>query len=78
MSEQTRQRRWNLTDRQIASLPRKRKRYALSDPELRGHYVRVTPSGPVSFAAVARDPFGKQIWATLGTTAELGINTKAR
>jgi integrase len=74
MSEQLRQRRRNLTDKQIASLPRKRKRYALSDPELRGHYVRVTPSGPISFAAVARDPFGKQIWATLGTTAELTID----
>ena len=51
--ERLRQRRRNLTDRQVAALPRKRRRYTVTDPESRGHYLRVPPSGPVSFAAVA-------------------------
>jgi hypothetical protein len=51
-----RQRRSNLTQKQVAALPRKRKRYVRSDPELRGHYLRVPPAGPITFAAVARDP----------------------
>jgi hypothetical protein len=75
VSEQIpRHRRQNLTDRQIAALPRKRRRYVRADPELRGHYLRIPPSGPITFAAVARDPYGKQVWATIGTTAELTID----
>jgi integrase len=35
--------------------------------------VRVPPEGPLVFAAVARGPYGKQVWATLGSTAELRI-----
>lgn len=66
-------RRRNLTNKQVQALPRKPTRYVMADPELRGHYVRVPPSGPVVFAAVARDPFGKQLWTTLGSTAELSI-----
>jgi integrase len=68
MSEtQRRQRRKTLTDKMVASLPRKKKRYVLADPELRGMYVRVPPQGPAVFAVVARNTHGKQIWATLGT-----------
>jgi integrase len=63
-----------LTDKMIATLRRKPKRYVISDPEMRGHYLRVPPQGPVVFAAVARDPYGKQVWATLGTAAELTID----
>ena len=37
---------------------------------LAGHYIRVTPTGSKSFAAVARDPRGKQVWHTIGS-AEL-------
>jgi integrase len=62
-----RQRRRTLTDRMVAALPRKRRRYTVTDPEQRGMYVRVPPQGPCVFAAVARDPYGKQIWATLGS-----------
>ena len=40
-----------------------------------GHYVRVTPNGAKSFAAVARSPDGKQIWTTIGTTDALAIET---
>jgi integrase len=67
-------RRAGLTDKGLAALKRKAKRYIISDPEQRGHYVRVPPEGPMVFAAVARSPYGKQIWATLGTTADLKID----
>ena len=67
-------RRRGLTEKQLAALPRKPKRYIVSDPEQRGHYVRVPPQGPIVFTAVARDPYGRQIWAALGTTADLKIN----
>ena len=63
----------SLTDRMVAALPRRRKRYISADPELRGHYVRVPPQGPCVFAAVARSPYGKQVWATLGTADVLTI-----
>jgi integrase len=66
-------RRKTLTDRMVAALPRKRNRYILADPEQRGHYVRVPPQGPCVFAAVARSPYSKQIWATLGTADVLAI-----
>jgi hypothetical protein len=56
----------------VAALPRKRKRYILADPELRGHYVRVPPKGPCVFAAVARHQ-GVQVWAKLGTADVLAI-----
>ena len=67
-------RRAGLTDNQIANKKRKPKRYIKADPEQRGLYLRIPPEGPIVFAAVARDPYGKQIWATLGTTAELTID----
>lgn len=56
-------RRRGLTDRQIAVLPRKAKRTIIADPEQRGLYLRIPPAGPITFTAVARDPYGKQIWA---------------
>jgi len=67
-------RRKTLTDKQVAELKPKAARYALADPELRGHYVRVTPNGVRTFAAVTRDPHGKQVWATLGTADVLKID----
>ena len=72
-----RQRRKVLTDRMVASLPKKRKRYPVPDPELRGHYVRVMPQGANVFVAVARDPYGKQVWAKIDTADKLSIE-KAR
>jgi integrase len=64
-----------LNDQQVAALPRREKRYNLPDPEQRGHYLRVSPdrATPISYAAVARGPSGKQVWATLGTTETLGV-----
>ena len=73
MIELSRQRRKTLTDKMVAALPRRRKRYIQSDPELRGHYVRVPAQGPCVFAAVARYQ-GKQVWATLGSADVLTID----
>lgn len=61
------QRRRSLTQKQVEALRPKAARYAEPDPDLRGHYVRVSPNGVKTFVAVARDPFGKQVWATIGT-----------
>jgi integrase len=66
-------RRKTLTDRMVAALPRKRKRYFHPDPELPAHGVRVLPDGPSSFYVIARDAFHKQRWVRIGSTAEHGI-----
>jgi integrase len=50
----------------VAKLKPGEKRLTLPDPELRGHYIRITTKGAKSFVAVARDPDGKQVWATIG------------
>jgi integrase len=70
-----------LSGRGVAALKPRAARYALPDPELRGHYVRVQPSGAKSFVTVARNPDGKQIWVTIGPADVMGIDearTKAR
>jgi integrase len=59
-------RRKQFTDAAIAALPRKPKRYSVVDPELPGFYVRVTPAGAKSFAAVTQDPSGRLVWTTIG------------
>jgi integrase len=74
MNAAPRRRREGLTDKQVAGMRRRAKRYTTPDPEQRGLYLRVPPEGPIVFAAVARNPYGKQIWATLGTTADLEID----
>src|SRR6516162_910435 len=55
-----------LSDRGVAKLKPRRKRYAKPDGELRGHWIRVQPSGTKSFWTVARDPKQKQIWTFVG------------
>lgn len=67
-------RRKSLTEAGVASLKPRSARYTFPDPELRGHYVRVTPTGAKSYVALARDPDGKQVWATLGGTDLLTID----
>jgi integrase len=62
-----------LSDKAVAALKPKARRYAFPDPELVGHYVRIQPSGAKSFAAVARDPNGKQVWATIGAADALAV-----
>ena len=44
-------RRKTLTDNMVAKLKPGPKRMTLPDPELRGHYVRITPTGAKSFVA---------------------------
>ena len=66
-------RRKTLTDNMVAKLKPGPKRITMPDPELRGHYIRITATGAKSFVAVARDPGGKQIWATLGGADVLTI-----
>ena len=66
-------RRKTLSDLGVSALKAKATRYTFPDPELRGHYVRVAPSGAKTFAAVSRDPNGKQVWATIGATDHLQI-----
>jgi integrase len=71
-------RRKNLTDKMVKDLKPETKRRTIPDPELRGHYVRVTPSGAKSYCAVARNPLKKkQVWATIGDTGHYKID-KAR
>ena len=70
---QRRRRRQLLTDKQVRGLQKKKLRYSYSDPEMRGHYVRVMPDGPNVFCVVTRDPYGKQIWHTIGNADELKI-----
>jgi hypothetical protein len=59
-------RRRYLNDEGVARLRPRQKRDTHADPELIGHYVRVLPTGVKSFLTVARDPFGKQVWTTIG------------
>jgi integrase len=55
-----------MSDLGVAKLKRRAKRYSKSDPELRGHWIRIQPSGTKSFWTVARDPKQKQIWTYVG------------
>jgi len=66
-------RRKTLTDNMILKLKPEAKRLTMPDPEMRGHYIRITPKGAKSFVAVARAPNGKQIWATIGGADVLTI-----
>jgi integrase len=62
-----------LSDRSVAALKPRARRYSVPDPGQLGLYVRVQPTGAKSFAAVTPDPHGRQIWATLGTTDVLKL-----
>ncbi len=66
-------RRKTLSDLGVAALKPRAARYAEPDPEMRGHYVRVQPGGAKSFVVVARNPAGKQVWATIGGADVLRI-----
>src|SRR5262245_27775933 len=63
----------NLTDKGVQALRVRDKMYAHPDPALPGHYIRVRPSGSKMFVAVTRDPRGKQVWTTIGSTALYSI-----
>jgi integrase len=68
-----RQRRKTLTDTMIAALPRRSATYFHPDPELPKHGVRVRPIGPGTYTVICRDPYGKQKWVRIGSTAALAI-----
>ena len=70
---QRRARRRVLADKMVAELPRKARPYFHPDPELPKHGVRVRPTGPGAYTAITRDPFGKQRWVKIGSTAEMQI-----
>jgi integrase len=57
----------------VAKLKAKAKRQTIPDPELRGHYIRITPTGSKSFWVVTRDPSGKQIWRMIGDADKMSI-----
>jgi integrase len=63
-----------LTDLGVRALKPRAKTFAFPDPQLVGHYVRVQPSGSKAFVAVARDPYGKQVWANVGPADLLKID----
>lgn len=63
----------SLTDKGVKALKPRAQRYAYADPELRGHYVRIAPTGTKTFVVVAIDPNGKQIWHTIGACDLYGI-----
>jgi integrase len=62
-----------LSDAGVAALKPRAARYAFPDPEFRGHFIRIQPSGAKSYVAVTRDPAGKQVWATIGPVDLMGI-----
>jgi integrase len=69
--------RQSLSDRGVATIKPRHARFAVPDPELRGLWIRVQPSGAKSYATVARSPHGRQVWTSLGPTDALPIE-KAR
>lgn len=66
-------RRTALSDQSVARLKPGPKVRTVADGAMLGLYVRVQVSGAASYVVVARDPYGKQIWATLGRTGVLRI-----
>jgi integrase len=69
-----RQRRRVLTDKMVAELPRRSAPYFHPDPELPKHGIRVRTSGPGAYTVICRDPYGKQKWTKIGSTAEMKIS----
>jgi integrase len=72
-SRPRRPRRKVLTDRMVETLPRRPQPYFHPDPELPKHGIRVRPAGPCAYTVITRDPYGKQRWTKIGSTAELNI-----
>lgn len=66
-------RRKTLTQIQVGKLPRKAKRYHLSDPVQQGLVLRIPPRGPVGYYAVAWRG-GKATWQVLGSAATTDLD----
>jgi integrase len=71
----------SLTDKGILALKPRAVRYSHSDPELAGHFIRVTPNGVKSYIAITRNSDGVQVGTTLGNAALMPVaeaRTRAR
>src|SRR5262249_11749131 len=55
-----------LSDKGVKKFKPRRKRRTVPDTELRGHWIRIEPSGTKSFWIIGRNPQGKQVWARVG------------
>src|SRR6516165_6104320 len=55
-----------LSDKGVAKLKPRKKRRTVPDTELRGHWIRIEPSGTKSFWIIGRDPRQKQVWTFVG------------
>jgi len=64
----------NMTDKGVAALKPRAQRYAVTDPELRGHWIRVQPTGAKSYWAVTRNPQGRQVWTHIGAADTMPID----
>jgi integrase len=62
-----------LTDKGVAALKPRAKRYAEPDPQLVGHYVRVEPTGTKTFYAGTRDPAKKLHWDKIAACDVMSI-----
>ena len=62
-----------MSDKGVAALRPRASRYTKPDPELRGHWIRVQPSGTKSFWAVTRNPDRKQVWTLIGPADAMSI-----
>jgi integrase len=67
-----------LTDKMVAALPRRPQAYFYPDPELPKFGIRVRAKGPGAYTVITRDPYGKQRWVKIGSTAELKKIDEAR
>jgi integrase len=65
-------RRKGLSAKQLAALPRRSVRYTISDPETRGLYLRIPPTGPINFTVIIKKN-RKQTWESVGTTDDLTL-----
>ena len=63
-----------MTDKGVAALKPRAQRYAVTDLELRGHWIRVQPTGAKSYWAVARNPDGRQVWTHIGPADAMPID----
>jgi integrase len=63
-----------MSDKGVAALKPRAKRYAVGDPELTGHWIRIQPTGAKSFWAVANNPDGRQIWSHIGACDAMSID----
>jgi integrase len=68
-----RHRRRTLSDLQVKKLPKKRKRYSVTDPELADHIIRVMPDSANIYYAACRSPYGKMKWHRIGRADQITI-----